>query len=288
MGYEKKGYSSLFTRDYFDSLLVETRYIDSGEADTSFAVYGKKFTSPVMVAISDSEGVHKAETVETAGAAGKAGIICWVDTKEKEKLSEITDTGVLAIKIIRPYADNKLVISQIEQAQECGVLAVGIDISLALDDRTGDNTAFKSMEEIQEFASAASVPFIVKGILSERDAYKCLRAGASGIVMSVHNSLSGYAISPFVSLPGILNAVNAQIPVFVDCEIANGLDAFKALALGSSAVFIKQTFTTPPKENRVKSVFDKISSVNDELKNFMSKTGCHNLSYMDKTVLWQI
>ena len=69
MGYEKKGYSSLFTRDYFDSLLVETRYIDSGEADTSFAVYGKKFTSPVMVAISDSEGVHKAETVETAGAA---------------------------------------------------------------------------------------------------------------------------------------------------------------------------------------------------------------------------
>ena len=45
MEYEKQGDSGLYTRDYFDSLLVETRYIDSGEPDTSFAIYGKIYFS---------------------------------------------------------------------------------------------------------------------------------------------------------------------------------------------------------------------------------------------------
>lgn len=295
MGYEKQRDSSLFIRDYLESLLVETRYIDSKTPDTSLELYGKRFSSPVMLALaSDSESVHKAETIAAARKAGESGIICRVDAEEKERLSEITDTGAAAIKIIRPYADNKVVFSQIEQAQECNVLAVGIDISLAFDGRGKEcglgeqRMAPKSMEEIREFVSAASVPFIVKGILSKKDAYKCLTAGVDGIVMSVPDSLSGYAVSPLMALPGVLNAVNAQIPVFVDCEKANGFDVFKTLALGASAVFVKQTVSGSRRGKKAEDVPDRINSINEELKSFMAQTGCHNLLCMDKTVLWQI
>lgn len=285
MEYEKQGNSGLYTRDYFDSLLVETRYIDSGEPDTSFAIYGKKFISPIMVSMpANLEDVHKTDVIETAREAEKAGVLCWIGTEEKEKLSEISATGVAAIKIIRPYADNKVVFSQIEQAQKCGALAVGIDLSCGL----GKEEASKSMEEIREFVSAASVPFIVKGILSKKDAYKCAMAGVGGIVMSAHDSLLRYTVSPFMSLPDVLKAVDVRIPVFVDCEIRSGLDVFKALASGATAVFMKRVFAESPGANGTKDFFEKISNMNNELKSFMAQTGCHNLLHMDKTVLWQI
>ena len=269
MEYEKQGDSGLYTRDYFDSLLVETRYIDSGEPDTSFAIYGKKFTSPIMVSMpANLEDVHKTDVIETAREAEKAGVLCWIGTEEKEKLSEISATGVAAIKIIRPYADNK----------------VGIDLSCGL----GKEEASKSMEEIREFVSAASVPFIVKGILSKKDAYKCAMAGVGGIVMSAHDSLLRYTVSPFMSLPDVLKAVDVRIPVFVDCEIRSGLDVFKALASGATAVFMKRVFAESPGANGTKDFFEKISNMNNELKSFMAQTGCHNLLHMDKTVLWQI
>lgn len=283
MEYEKQGGSGLYTRDYFDSLLVETRYIDSREPDTSFDIYGKKFTSPIMVSMpTDLEDVHKTDVIETARGAEKAGLLFWVDTEEKEKLSEISDTGAAAIKIIRPYADNRIVFSQIEQAQKCGALAVGIDLSPGL----GKEDASKSMEEIREFVSAASVPFIVKGILSQKDAYKCAVAGVGGIVMSAHESLLRYTVSPFMALPDVLKAVDARIPVFVDCEIRSGLDVFKALASGARAVFMKRASAESP--GGAKDFFENISNMNKELKSFMAQTGCHNLSHVDKTVLWQI
>lgn len=144
------------------------------------------------------------------------------------------------------------------------------------------------MEEIREFVSAASVPFIIKGVLSKKDAYKCVTAGVGGIVMSAHNSLSGYAISPLMSLPDVLNVVDAKIPVFLDCEMRSGLDVFKALALGARGVIVKQAFAELPGGNGTKNFFKKISNMNNELKSVMAQTGCHNLLHIDKTVLWQI
>ena len=106
--------------------------------------------------------------------------------------------------------------------------------------------------------------------------------------MSSHDSLLRYTVSPFMSLPDVLKAVDVRIPVFVDCEIRSGLDVFKALASGATAVFMKRVFAESPGANGTKDFFEKISNMNNELKSFMAQTGCHNLLHMDKTVLWQI
>lgn len=294
MKYEIQGGSSLFTRDFFDSLLVETRYIDSKKPDTSYTVYGKKFSLPIMMAVSPLEDIHKNEITAIAGKAQKTGVILWVDTDKKEEFSEIVSTGVGTIRIIKPYADNKIIISQIEQAQEGGTLAVGIDISRSFDDRRINGSrqkmamSPKTMEEIREFVSASSIPFIVKGILSERDAYKCIMAGVQGIVVSGNYEARCCSVFPLMALPDILNVVNGQIPVFVDCGIIDGMDAFKTLALGASAVFAGQVITEFISSESIDSVFEKISSMSDELKSIMAQTGCYNLSHMDKTVLRQI
>ena len=42
--------SDKITRDYFDSLLIETRYIDSVIPSTKMELYGETFDTPIMTA----------------------------------------------------------------------------------------------------------------------------------------------------------------------------------------------------------------------------------------------
>lgn len=44
------GNSNKITRDYLDSLLIETRYMNSDNPDTGFTLYGETFSSPIMTA----------------------------------------------------------------------------------------------------------------------------------------------------------------------------------------------------------------------------------------------
>mgnify|MGYP003415181717 CR=1 FL=1 len=40
--------SDKITRDYLDSLLLETRYLDSDIPSTEFTLFGEKFSTPIM------------------------------------------------------------------------------------------------------------------------------------------------------------------------------------------------------------------------------------------------
>ncbi len=44
------GNSNNIARNYLDSLLIETRYIDSTNPTLDFELYGEKFASPIMTA----------------------------------------------------------------------------------------------------------------------------------------------------------------------------------------------------------------------------------------------
>ena len=95
----------------------------------------------------------------------------------------------------------------------------------------GDGTLIQAARDL----AGCRIPFIVKGILSVQDAYKCLQAGAAGIVVSHHHGIMDYALPPLKILPRIVKAVGGRMPVFVDCGIASGMDAMKALLLGRTA-----------------------------------------------------
>ena len=68
---EKKGNSNEITRQYLDSLLIETRYMNSSSPDLTMNLYGKTFPSPVMTAIKDggADGVVKYLEEVNAGLA---------------------------------------------------------------------------------------------------------------------------------------------------------------------------------------------------------------------------
>jgi isopentenyl diphosphate isomerase/L-lactate dehydrogenase-like FMN-dependent dehydrogenase len=128
----------------------------------------------------------------------------------------------------------------------------------------------------------------VKGVLSTKDAGKCLGAGAAGLLLSHHNNRIGYAVPPAAILPEVAALTGGQVPVFVDCGIQTGLDAFKMLALGAAGVCIGRPLMTAIRQGGAEAVRDYLLKANRELGKAMAFTGCTNLGKMDPTVIHRI
>ena len=81
--------------------------------------------------------------------------------------------------------------------------------------------------------------FIIKGIDTREDAQLCLQHGLDGILVSNHGGRSTETLRATIeALPEVVEAVNGQIPVFVDGGFRRGTDVFKGLASGAKAVGI--------------------------------------------------
>ena len=285
--------SDKITRDYFDSLLLESRYIDSDLPSTKLELYGRSFDTPVMTAALS----HLGNTAENgmviyAQAAAKANAVHWVGMGEDKELEDITATGAATIKIIKPHADNKEVFRKIEHAKKAGCFAVGMDIDHAFNGNGGYDNVLglpmkpKTTEELRDFVDAAEIPFIVKGVLSTKDAEKCLKAGCKGIQLSHHHGIMNYAVPPLMMLPEILQVTRGEIPVFIDCGIESGMDVYKCLALGATAVSVGRHLMPLLKEGTDKTA-GRIKEMTGELAATMARTGVKDLKSFDPTVIHQ-
>lgn len=283
--------SDKITRDFFDSLLLETRYLDAELPSTKLELYGRQFDTPIMTAaLSHLGNTAKDGMLVYAEAAKKTNAVHWVGMGADKELEDIVATGAATIKIIKPHADNKEVFRKIEHAVKIGCFALGMDIDHSFNSRGGYdevlglNMKSKSTEELTEFVKASKIPFIVKGVLSTRDAEKCLKAGCKGLVLSHHHNMMSFSVPPLLMLKDILSAVSNEIPVFVDCGIESGYDAYKCLALGATAVSVGRHLMPLLKEG-ADATAARIKEMTGELAGIMARTGVASLSKMDKSVI---
>ena len=286
-----KSNPDVITREYFDSLLLKTRYLDSDIPSTSMTLFGEKFDTPVMTAaLSHLHNTARDGMVTYARAAAMSNAVHWVGMGEDDELEAILATGARTIKIIKPHADNAEVFRKIEHAVAHGCLAVGMDIDHAFNSAGGYDNVFclpmkpKSTQELAEFVAAAKVPFIVKGVLSPEDAEKSVKAGAAGLVVSHHHGMMQYSAPPLRVLPEILSAVGGSVPVFVDCGIESGMDAYKCLALGASAVSVGRHLM-PLLKQGPEAVAARIKEMTAELAGVMARTGVKSLKDIDPSVI---
>ncbi len=281
------------TRAYLDGLLIESRYIDSVTPSTNLSLYGKMFSSPIMIAaFSHLDGWYENGMVEMANGAKQAGICNWVGMGEEEELGRVLATGAACIKIVKPYADRSWVYSRLQHAYQNGAIAVGIDIDHSFN-KCGEDDVVNglvmhpiTLEELRSFVQATPLPFVVKGVLSVADAEKCLQAGVKGILVSHHHGIAPCGVPPLMILPDICKAVGGKMDIFVDCGIESGIDAFKALAMGATAVCVGRAILEPFKKVGGQAVPEYIKAMNDQLRSTMARTGAADLATIRKDVLW--
>ncbi len=290
--------SKEITRAYFDSLLLEMRLMDSVVPNTELELYGKKFRTPIMTAALSHLGTFNPDMpdamVDYAKSAKMAGAVHWIGMGENDEFTRVTDTGAETIRIIKPYADEEKIFNQIRHGEKCGALAVGMDIDHMFDMKgnpdvcVGEQMAVKSSADLRRYVEATKLPFVIKGVLSVQDAVKCAEIGVKGIVVSHHGGRLNYAVPPLYVLPDIVKAVGEEMPVFVDCGIASGMDVYKALALGATAVSVGGHLIPFLRQGGAAEVTKRMAEMTEELKGVMAYTGVKDLGSFDSGVIHKI
>lgn len=284
------------TREYLDSIWVEERLIDAVVPSIEMELFGETFSSPIMTpAFSHMKTFapeQKDGMCEYSRAMKELNQVNWIGMGENDEFERVATTGARTIKIIKPYADRNKIFNQMEFAEKHGALAVGMDIDHIFggdgnyDICMGEQMICQSSGDIAELAASTKLPFIVKGVLSVRDAAKCAENGVKAIVVSHHHGRMPYAVPPLMILPDIAAEVGKSMKIFVDCSIDTGADAFKALAMGADAVCVGRAMMPALKKDGCQGVIDYVTKMNDELRMMMAFTGFKNLKEIDDSVLW--
>ena len=285
--------SNLLTERYFEKILVETRSLDAGIPDTGVELFGKTFATPVMTAaLSHIPGKDGDGMVQMAQGAAEAGALTWVGMTTLEQYGEIAQTGAPLVRIIKPYKDEREIFSRIEQAEEEGAVAVGMDIDHSFNKRGQPDSVLgmpmspKTTKDIASYCKRTKLPFLLKGVLSAQDAQKCLDAGVGGILVSHHHGIMASAVPALLVLPEIVKTVQGKIPIFVDGSFENGMDVFKALALGADAVCVGRALMPPIQQQGAEGCRQTIQDRTDELAAAMARTGSRDIKHIDPSLLW--
>ncbi len=291
---DRPGNADAFTRYFFDSLMLESRYLDSDIPSTKLELFGETFDTPIMTAALSHLRVPNGNGLVVYAQAAKAcNAVHWFGMGEDKDLEDIIATGARTIKVIKPHADNAEIFRRIKHAVNAGCFAIGMDIDHSFDFKghydnvMGLPMKSKTTAEIKSFIKASRLPFIIKGVLSVSDARKCLEAGAAGIVISHHGGHLKYSIPPLMVIEDIKDAVGDKMKVFVDCGIVSGFDAYKCLALGADAVSVGRHLM-PLLQKGPEAVASRIKEMTSELAGVMTATGVRSLKEMDPTVIHRV
>lgn len=96
---------------------------------------------------------------------------------------------------------------------------------------------------IKRLKEVTSMKVMIKGLESGEDAALAVSSGADGIIVSNHGGRATETGRATIEcLPEVVQAVGGRLPIIMDGGIRRGTDAFKALALGATAVGIGRPY----------------------------------------------
>ena len=130
------------------------------------------------------------------------------------------------------------------------------------------------------------LPVLLKGILHPDDARQAISLGVQGLVVSNHGGrvLDG-VVESLRMLPSIRAVVPAEIPILFDGGIRCGADAFKALALGATALMIGRPYIYGLAAAGALGVAHVIKLLREELEVTMALCGTARLNEINADYL---
>jgi isopentenyl diphosphate isomerase/L-lactate dehydrogenase-like FMN-dependent dehydrogenase len=228
-------------REPFDYMTLWPRvFIDSASLSLTTELFGDKMFAPILVGpVAQQRQFHpvgELAMVQGASAAKAAVVISSDASYPIEEITGKADTPVW----YQVYAGRDAAASraQIERATKAGCRAVCLTVGNQPSGTSRTASVPRpNWRAIEQLRQGATVPVLLKGVMSPQDATRAIETGMSGIVVS-NGGASGLRPAPITVLPSIVDAVGPKVPVLVDGSFRRGTDVIKALAFGARAVLL--------------------------------------------------
>jgi isopentenyl diphosphate isomerase/L-lactate dehydrogenase-like FMN-dependent dehydrogenase len=251
--------------------------VDVSAVSTATSLLGEPLSMPVLVApVAYQRMAHPEAELGMARGAADAGTAMCLSTLATSLPSEVASAAPDGRRWFQLYCfrDEGVTRALMEEAIDHGFEAIVVTVDLPpggnreRDLRTGftlpeglgipsvsaalgtdrEVTVAETFElmdlslewsAIADLASEASVPVLVKGVLTAEDALLAVEHGAAGIVVSNHGGRQlDCSVATADALPEIVETVEGRVPVLVDGGVRRGTDIAVALALGADAVLV--------------------------------------------------
>ncbi|MCK5097025.1 MAG: alpha-hydroxy-acid oxidizing protein, partial [Desulfobacteraceae bacterium] len=205
-------------------------------------------------------------------------------------LKTISDAKGNGIPFIKPWEDKELY-QKLEKVEKSGAKIVGIDIDAAgliTLRKMGRPVLPRNADQLSKIINDFPMKFILKGIMTKKDAGLAVEAGADAIVVSNHGGRV-FDFTPGTSevLLKIADHVKGKISILVDGGVRSGGDVLKLLALGADGVMIGRPFSVAAVGGLQQGVEKYIDKIQQELEQSMIMTGTASVSKVEKSILFK-
>jgi L-lactate dehydrogenase (cytochrome) len=157
-----------------------------------------------------------------------------------------------------------------------GAMPKGVPYGRFVHDNFDASTTWRDIEWLRSIFPGK---MILKGILDPEDAKRAMQTNIDGILVSNHGGRQLDSVTSTIrALPKIVDAVQGQVPVFMDGGIRSGLDVLKALALGAKGCFVGRAWAYALGAAGESGVRDMLDILREELKVAMTLTGCNDVN----------
>jgi 4-hydroxymandelate oxidase len=262
--------------------------------DASTELVGTSLSCPVLIAPWAYQPLaHPDGEPATARAAARVGTIVVVSTTALDRLEQVATASTFPKWWqLYVFTDREFTAEMLRRVHAAGYGAVCFTVDFPVgglrhrDTRSGFQMPYGTTEselvfdpyiswrDLAWIRELAPLPLLVKGIMTAADAKIALDHGVDGIVVSNHGGrqLDGVA-APISVVSEIVAAVEGRIPVLIDGGIRRGIDVFKALALGASAVLVGRPAVWGLTVAGEQGVVEVLTIVRAELENAMALAG---------------
>ncbi|HEY5692797.1 MAG TPA: alpha-hydroxy acid oxidase [Cyclobacteriaceae bacterium] len=310
-------------RDAFDKVKLKMRrLIDPTQVDMSATLFGKKWSSPIVLCpVSSQKAFHPDGESATARAAKAKDHLQILSTVTTTSVEEVTkERGEPVWYQLYALTDWNATKDIIKRAEDVGseVMVFTVDLAagsnritleraIKLDDRncatchTENRFEHKPMvpnipginfedkltwDYVDKLKATTKMKLVVKGIETAEDAQLCLDHGVDGIIVSNHGGrASETGRGTLEALPEMVKVVNKRIPVLIDGGFRRGTDIFKALALGADAICIGRPYIWGLASFGQEGVEAVLQILRDELEMVMGQAGPRTIQEINKSFI---
>jgi isopentenyl diphosphate isomerase/L-lactate dehydrogenase-like FMN-dependent dehydrogenase len=302
------------------------RFVDVSRIDTSVALFGQTFASPIVLCpVGSQRAFHPEGELAAARAARAQNQVQILSTQSSTRVEDVANARGAGLWYQLYTTNNFEVTTRLVKRAEaagCPVVAVTVDLpngrntltdvrGARRDSRScstchgaagpradGRGIGVKPMFEgvdmtgitltsatltwdfVRRLKDVTRMRVVIKGLETREDAELAVTSGADGIIVSNHGGRATETGRPTIdALPEVVAGAAGRIPVLLDGGVRRGTDAFKALALGATAVGIGRPYIWGLSSFGQEGVERVLQILNTELR--LAMVGCGTVKLAD-------